>query len=265
MIRKSLLGLSLVLVTTGASFAAHPLITDDTGTQGKGNVQMEFIGEYGYDKEDGVTTRTVEFPTVPVLSYGMTDTVDLVLGLPYQYVRTKIDATDTDPGSRTSVKGIGDAVLEVKWRFYDRDGLSLALKPGITLPAGDEDRGLGAGRMSAGAVLITTKAAGDWKFHLNLSYSYSDYARQEDRDANRRGIWHASAATEYELIKGLRAVGNIGVERNPDKTSNTHPAFVLGGFIWSVTERLDVDAGIKGGLNKPETDRSLLAGVTVRF
>jgi hypothetical protein len=33
----------------------------------------------------------------------------------------------------------------VKWRFYEKDGLSFAIKPGIILPTGEEDKGLGDG------------------------------------------------------------------------------------------------------------------------
>jgi len=37
----------------GISFAAHPLITDDTGVQGKNNWQLESNMEYGIEKENG--------------------------------------------------------------------------------------------------------------------------------------------------------------------------------------------------------------------
>jgi hypothetical protein len=50
-----------------------------------------------------------------------------------------------------------------------------------------------------------------------------------------------------------------------DRHVNTHPAFVLGGLIYSVSENLDVDFGVKGGLNKPEADYSVLAGLAWRF
>jgi len=63
-------------------------------------------------------------------------------------------------------------------------------------------------------------------------------------------------------VKSLRVVANIGMERNSLKTSNTNPAFVLGGLIYSISEKLNVDFGVKGGLNGPETDISYLAGIT---
>jgi cobalt/nickel transport protein len=51
-------------------------------------------------------------------------------------------------------------------------------------------------------------------------------------------------------MKELKLVANIGIERNTDRESNTHPAFILSGIIYTITEKIDIDLGIKGGLNK---------------
>lgn len=244
------------------SYAAHPLITDDTGTQGKGKFALEINSEFSSDKEteDEITTKETGGEVASIVSYGLTDTTDVVLGLPYQWVKMQEDedtAVDED--------GISDMSLEIKWRFYEKDGLSIALKPGITLPTGDEDKGLGNGKASYSLMLITTEEIGAWAFHLNLGYMHNEYKLQEDEDANRKDLWHASLASTAEVVKDLQAVVNIGAEKNPDKESNTHPAFVLGGLIYSVTENFDIDFGIKGGLNRPETDLTLLAGMAIRF
>ena len=92
---------TLVFSLAGAAFAAHPLITDDTATQRKGNTQLEFIGEYGHDSEDGIATNSLVVPTIPVLSYGIADTADLVLGISYQRIETKqngVTTTERDLG-----------------------------------------------------------------------------------------------------------------------------------------------------------------------
>jgi hypothetical protein len=260
MATKILLAVCAVLFAVkGTTYAAHPLITDDTGTQGKGKYQFEFIEEYGHDKENGVTTNTLVFPTVPVLSYGMADTVDLVLGISYQRIETKKDDVTT------TEEGISDASVQVKWRFYEKDGLSFAVKPGVTLPTGDENKGLGNGKASYSMFFITTKELQPWAFHLNLGYILNEFNLRADDDANRKDIWHVSLASEVKVLKDLKAVANIGVERNPDKTSNTNPAFLLGGLIYSINENVDVDFGVKGGLTEPETDISYLAGITWRF
>jgi hypothetical protein len=62
-------------------FAAHPLITDDTGTQGKGKFLLEVNSEVNYDKESeaGVKTKTTGGEVGTILSYGITENVDVVL------------------------------------------------------------------------------------------------------------------------------------------------------------------------------------------
>lgn len=259
---KKTMTILVVTFWSGWAFAAHPLITDDAGTQGKGKFQLEVNSELTYDKEreEGVTTKETGGEVASLISYGITENIDIVLGLPYQWIKTKEDGETI-----SDVDGISDVSLEVKWRFYEKDGFSFALKPGMTLPTGDEKKGLGNGRPSYALTFITTKEIEPWAIHLNLSYAHHEYKLREDKDSNRKDIWHASLAGEVEFIKNLKAVANIGMERNSDKESNKHPAFILGGIIYSISENLDIDFGIKRALNKPETDYAILAGIALRF
>ncbi len=238
-------------------FAAHPLITDDTGTQGKGKFQLEVNSQWDYDKEskNGLTTKRIGGEVGTILSFGIIDKVDIVLGIPFQWFKEKENGEIL---SRES--GISDISLELKWRFYEKDGWSFALKPGATFPTGNEKKDLGTGRVTYNIFFITTKEIEPLAFHLNLGYM-----RNENKLDERKDIWHISLASELKLIKDLRLVANIGMERNPDRTSNKYPAFILGGFIYSIFENFDIDIGIKGGLNKPETDVTILAGIAWRF
>lgn len=67
--------------------AAHPLITEDTGLQGRGRWQLEVDAERPRDRTDGVTTRG--FQPSATLTYGAADSVDLQLTVPY--LRQKTD------------------------------------------------------------------------------------------------------------------------------------------------------------------------------
>lgn len=255
---KKILTMAFVVLWYGSAFGAHPLITDDAGTQGKGKFQLEVNSELGFDKEkeEGVTTKETQSGEVAtILSYGITENLDIVLGVPYQWFKVEEDGETV-----SKENGFSDVSLELKWRFYERKGLSFALKPGITFPTGDEKKGLGPGKETYSLFFITTKEIEPWAFHLNLGY-----IRNENKLDERKDIWHASLAGEVKVVKNLKFVGNVGMERNTDKTSNTHPAFILGGIIYSITENVDIDFGIKGGLNKPETDYSILAGIAWRF
>lgn len=254
--------IAAVLFIGGTAFAAHPLITDDTGTQGKGKFQVEINGEYGSDSESDlyVEAREKGGSLESVFSAGLLDNLDLVLAVPYEWSRVKENGIAV-----SDVDGVGDVNLELKWRFFEKDGFSLAIKPSVSFPSGNESKGLGAGKVGYGATVVASHEFDPFAVHLNLGYSHTRFALEEDRDANRSDIWHASLAGTAEVLEGLQLVTNVGLETNPDKASDTPPAFAIAGAIYSLTDAVDVDLGVKFGLTKPETDLSLLAGLAVRF
>lgn len=255
---KGLLASVVVLACQATpALSMHPLITDDTGVQGKSKVQVEINGEYNYDKErvDGISVKEKEWQLGATLTYGITDEIDLVLTTPYLWTKSEEDSLTV-----AKENGFGDAVFEAKWRFWEHKGTSLALKPGIILPTGNEDKGLGAGKVGYSMFLIGTQEMEPITFHMNLGYT-----RNENSFDERKDIWHASIAAEWAIMEKLTLVANTGMETNPDRESNTDPAFLLGGVVYSVNEDLDLDAGVKFGLNDVETDYTLLAGVTYRF
>ena len=243
-----------LLVLAQGAYASHPLITDDAGTQGKGKTQLEFNGEYEREKGDGARSESFTGPTIPVLSYGISDNTDIALGASYQHVQTR-DAE----GTRT-VNGMTDTGIDLKWRFFEREGLAFALKPGITLPTGNDKRGLGAGRVTYHLDFIATKEIKPWDFHFNLGYT-----RNENGVHERENLWKVSLAGVLDVARNLKAIGNVGIERNTDRASHRDPAFVLGGLIYSIRESLDIDIGVRMGINRRGTDYSVPAGITWKF
>lgn len=235
-----------------ASFAAHPLVTDDTGTQGQGNFQLEATVEYGHDKDARLTTRTTEAATT--LSYGILESWDIVFGVPYQFIQTKGE------NSTSKVDGISDVSMKIKWRFYNLDGLSFALKPGMTFPTGNHSKGLGGGQFSYDLFFIATLEIKPWAFYYNVGYFR--YANKLDE---RRNLWFASIASTVKVAEGLNLAVNIGAERNSDRKANIDPAFILGGLIYSLSKNLDIDIGVKKAITSPEIDYSILSGVTLKF
>ncbi len=246
------------------SFAAMPLVTDDTGTQGKGHVQIELGLERAHEKESerGVTTETTDWSPSATLTYGLSETIDLVAGFPWSWHNVEADgATVTDD------KGVGDYSLQLKWRFLElQDGrLTVALKPGLTFPTGRESKGFGNGKLSGGVMLIATRSYESGAVHMNLGYNRNEYNLEDDRHTQRNDIWHASLAGERKLVDKLRAVADIGVDRNQEDGRDSNPAYILGGLIYSPSENVDLDFGVKGGLNDAEQATTLLAGATFRF
>jgi len=250
-----------LFVTT--SYAAYPLITDDTGTQGRGKSLFELCGQASYDKMDShddsgvhISAKSWEYEARATLTYGrLWNILDVVLGMPYQWKKTEENYVTT-----SDVDGVADMSLEIKLRIYEKDGVSFAIKPGLTLPTGDKDKDLGTGKATGSLYVIVTKELNSLAFHLNLGYK-----RNENKLEQREDIWHASFAGEYKVIQNLKLIANIGAERNTDPSSSSHPAFLLGGAIYSFRDNLDFCFGIKIGLNETEKDVAFMGGVALKF
>ncbi len=245
------------LMTTSA-FAGHPLVTDDTGTQGTGKIQVELGMSYFYDKEKAnelTTYKTDGGEAAFGLTVGLFDTLDIVLGLPYAWYSR--EENDVFIGRED---GLSDITLDFKWRFFEKNGWSLAVKPGIRFPTGDDNRGLGSGGTGLRVFLIATRELEPAAIHVNVGYT-----RQENTTEECKDIWHASIAAEVKVIQKLKLLANIGIVRNPVYLSNNHPVFFLGGASYDLTEKITLDVGIKYGLTTTETDWTALTGVTLRF
>lgn len=264
MLKRTLpLAVAVSLAATPA-FAAMPLATDDTGTQGKGGTQVELGMEAFHDETtvEATNTRSTGGELSGTLSLGLGDTVDLVAGIPWSWSDTQENGTTVSDGN-----GFGDLTLQVKWRCFETEDerFGIAIKPGITIPTGDDENGFGNGRLSGGVTLIATHRGELGAMHLNLAFLRNDYRLAEKRDASNRDIWKASVAGELNVSSSVRAVGDIGIETSGERAVSTDPAYVIGGMIWSVTEQLDLDLGVKGWLNDAEEETLLLAGMTMRF
>ena len=233
-----------------ASFAAqavHPLITEDTGTQGRGGWQLEVNTEKTRDQRDGATIRN--FQPAATLSYGALDNVDLQITP--AYVRQQSDGV--------SVGGKLDTALDAKWRFYDDGSLSFGLKPGITLPTGHDEEGRGAGHTTWGSLAIVSFEREGWAIHSHAGYRHNHNTRGE-----RKSLWHISAALWVKPTQALKLVVDQSYDTNPDPSSNTTVRQTVLGIIYSITQQFDVDAGLRRG-NEPAIDRALMLGVTLRW
>lgn len=245
----------IIATSVGISHAAHPLITDDTGTQGTKKFSLEINTEIGRSAGDGVRETTTE--VAATLSAGLAENIDLVVGLPFQTLRVEEDGEVTDE------EGIADMSVEVKWRFFEKDGLTMAFKPGISIPTGSAARGLGNGKVSYAGTFIVTQEVKPFTLHANLGYTRNEFS---DNDGTaRKNILSASLAAAAEVANGLQVVTNIGAESNAEAGNGMWPIFGLAGIIYGITDNIDVDCGIKAGLNKAEPDVTVLAGLAIRF
>jgi hypothetical protein len=232
--------------------AAHPLITEDTGTQGQGHFQLELTSEHATLRESG--TNQLSALTTTAFSYGAVNNADVILTLPY--LRLGHTVTNDTPGA----SGLADIGLDVKWRFYEKDKLSFALKPGITIPTGDDTRNLGTGRYTWSAYLTASYETAPWTWLLHLGHVHHNNTFSERVD-----IWHASAAVVRHLGDSLKFILDTGIDTNTNHDAKSDPLFLITGFIYSPRQNFDLDVGYKLESADSWRARTLLAGLTLRW
>jgi hypothetical protein len=224
--------------------AAHPFVTDDTSTQGRDNHQIELNTDWV--RMHGANSRIASF----IYSYGQRENVDLLVGV---------------PAGVAAPAGLGNVTVGLKWRILESDHTSVAVRPEFILPTGDEDKELGSGHGGMALALIATHESGPWTFHGNAGLDVNRYRRKVAVAAHRNMRWRVSAAAAYQTAPRLAIVGDIGIARNSDPASRVNPVYFLTGLIYSPRKDLDLDAGVKFGLNHAEADRQIGIGLTSRF
>ena len=219
--------LALLVVLTGAARASHPLITEDTGVLGEARWQIELHGERVRDSGAYATAMAA------ALSYGFARTADLQLEQPY-----------THSGETRRA----DAVLSLKWRFYERDGLSMVLKPDL-----EEGRRWGLN-------LVAGYARG----RVEL-LAHAGYLRNRNAPGERESLRHASIAAVVAATGKLKLALDLGRDTSPDRASGAALREAVFGLMYAPSEDVDLGLGLKKGLSDPADDRALLAGVKLRF
>ncbi len=232
--------------------AAHPLITEDTATQGRGRFQLELNGEFATDRDAGVKTTTRQLGAL--VAAGLTDSLDLVLGA----TRLRI-ATASSEASATA-QGAGDVSLDLKWRFYEKGHASFALKPGLTAPTGDETRGFGNGSATYALFLVGSFAGDAWTTH-----AHTGYKANRNRLGQPADVLHFSAAALYQASSRVKLVADWALDTDFDLSLSRQPAWLVLGAICALTDKVDLDLGLKKGLNTVAPDTSLLFGMTLRW
>lgn len=231
-----MLGVIAWLAGGPAAYAAQPLITDETRTQGFGRYQLEVEA---LEADDGPNGERID----GILSYGLGDSADLEIGLPWY---------------RQAEDGIGDATVALKWRFYERNALSFALKPGLSVPSGDERDGRGTGRVTWGLRGIVSYEPGALGAHAHLGYR-----RNENKLGQRESIDELAAALTYQ-VDIWRFGAELTRETNPVPGGRTVRYSTLG-VAFLMSREVHLDLGWRQGHGGAPLDDIVLLGATVRF
>jgi hypothetical protein len=252
-----LAGISLL---PAAAWAYQPLVTDDTGTQGAGGNQIEIAYTRSVNRTAG--SRVVTHAAPLAYARGITDALDLTLGLPWQRIVPDAPA----PAER----GWGNVVLGAKWRFHDDEGskLSFAFKPEVALPVSDrrEARGLGTARTSYRAGLLMTRETGFGAVHANAAVERIRYSDDMLDAAERRTRYRVSVAPVWDVAGGWKLALDAGLVTNPDRALRARMGYVELGAIHSPGKDLDLALGLVRNVRDGEArSTQAIAGATWRF
>lgn len=241
---------ALLLLTQGAALAGHPLGTEDAGTLGTLNTQVEFNLEQAHGRNGARETAIGNTYTV-----GIAPKVDFAAS--FTWLRDRPDAASD------STSGLGDTEVTLKWTPIEGKGFvpSVGIKAGASLPTGNDRKGLGNGRASC---LFT--AIADWEIdklllHLNVG---DTLAGRPIGSSDRDDALHAALAGEYTFLERYTAVAEYLWEKNTGASGAASSEFTLGGKV-ALPAGITLDAGVRYGTTNASPNVTYLAGLTLNF
>lgn len=234
---------------TPSAYAAHPLISDDTGTQGAGIWQLEVNTDHTRTRDVGQTAWARQLNTT--LTRGVTDELDVAANLPLQ----RNSAT-----GQSAQSGIGDTTVQAKWRFFDNTkGWTLAVRPGVSLPTGNSGKGLGNGRTTVQATVISTATLGDWTWLVNAGYAFNN-----NKIGDRKHLWDASTALLYNVGESWTLVADLAASRSASVGGGVDKFAVLG-TIYHLNDKTDLDIGWRRSLGAKPVSNTMGVGLTLHW
>ncbi len=208
----TLYGLS---VRTAWAQGGPPLITDDPGTPGHGNWEVNLA----FTAEKRRRERSYESPLLDI-NYGVGERIQLKYEVPWLILDEK--------GRHTSA-GLGNSALGVKWRFFDQDkqGIDMSVYPQLEFNNSHSsfDRGLVEKGMGFVLPVQLQKSWGAFSLNPELGYVLREYNENE---------WIYGLAMGYQASSTLELLGEISGTADQD-FENDELVFNIGAR-WDLNE-----------------------------
>jgi len=167
-----------------------PLITDDTGTPGDGNWEINIA----FTAEKRRTEKTYETPILDI-NYGLGERIQLKYEVPWLVL--------DEPGQRTK-NGLGSSLIGLKWRFFDQDRhrIDMSIYPQFEFNNSDSsaDRGLVARGSEFILPVQLQRSFGSISLNPEFGYIFREYNDNE---------WIYGLALGYEASNNLELLAEI--------------------------------------------------------
>ena len=234
----------------------RPDFVESSSTVGGGRLQLETSVSGEHDKTDGVTTRTLQTPTL--VRFGVGPDWELRLETD-GYTRTRVD----DPASPPPITqyGMSDLSLGVKWHMADGAGWrpATAWLAHVDVPSGSESlRGHGA-RPSLRAVF-------EWELPANFGIGVMPGVIYDSRDDGHRytaGI--LGVVLGYEWTEDLRTFVEVAGRQlaTPDNGGNIITYDI--GISYRIRQNVQIDTAVNFGANHSTPDLTWTVGLSIKF
>jgi hypothetical protein len=222
---------SLILLTSSAAIAEHPLVSDDTGVLDPGGWELTV----GLSGESRPVTDSVELPGVEV-SYGFYENMQLSGFVARQVI---------EDSGESSKSGWGEGGIGYKWRFYHKNGNALAFAPEYAFPLSSSSRirGLVEDVRVLSLPLIGSIERGDWEFTAQASFDLTSTSV----NGLGYGVWAG-----YSITESLQLLAEIyGEELSGGVTEEGEDGGVTNwrlGLSWDFAEGFSLLAAYGGAI-----------------
>jgi hypothetical protein len=145
------------------SIQDNSFLIEEAYNQEKGIIQHIFNWVPSWDVNHGVRQREINFLFTqewPIFSQKHQ----------FAYSISSTRFTDQDPGGPIiQAEGIGDIILNYRYQLLGGKGQELSIAPrfSVILPSGDENLGIGNGKLGYQFLVPTSKEYEHWCFHFN--------------------------------------------------------------------------------------------------
>lgn len=235
--------LAILFGLNGYAFAGHPFVTEDPGTQGKGNVEAEFFYEY---QKAGDGTKTSSAGNGFAL--GIAPKVDLAIVYGYDFTEAPDGAKD---------RGMGDVEAQLKTFLNEGKGWmpTFGLKGGVSLPV--EEGG-------QTTILLTGIAERAFDRFTVFANAGADIGTRLAGNDERTDVLRASVAGSYAVREALALVSELVWEKQTSPSGDASVEWMAGAQL-SLNDALTLDAAVRFGLTDDSPDHTVLLGFTWAF